>query len=82
LFLQGAIAGNEHYYCQAVEGKGCNDCWNCADSLQEKSERLWSLFSMIFDGQRTTQRDSWSGEKTKIQNDIAEKLLKQLLIAI
>jgi len=73
LFLQGVTAGNADYSCQAVEGKGCNDCWKCADSLQEKSERLNQLFGMIFDGRWTTQRSSWSGEQTKIQKYLAEK---------
>ena len=73
LFLQGTVAENADYYCQAMEGKGCNECWACADSLQEKAERLHHLFSMIFDGFWTTQRSSWSGEQTKIQKELAKK---------
>jgi len=73
LFLQGAMASNSDYYCQAMEKKRCNECWNCADSLQEKSERLNQLFGMIFDGSWTTQRNSWSGEQTSIQRELAAK---------
>jgi len=71
LFLQSTTVDNVDYDCQAMEGKGCNDCWKCADSLQEKSERLHKLFETIFDGRWTTQRKSWSGKPTKIQNEIA-----------
>lgn len=73
LFLQGMTTGNTDYYCQAMEKKGCNECRKCADSLQEKSERLNQLLGMIFDGFWTTQRDSWCGEKTKAQKEIAKK---------
>jgi len=73
LFLQGPTVGNVNYNCRAIEGKGCNECWNCAESLQTKSERLMCLFATIFDGFWTTQRDSWSGEKTKIQSELARK---------
>ncbi|MCL2604160.1 MAG: hypothetical protein FWD90_06750 [Defluviitaleaceae bacterium] len=73
LFLQGVIADNTDYYCQAMTEKSCNDCWKCADSLQEKSERLNQMFGMIFDGRWTTQRDSWTGEKTKIQKELTGK---------
>jgi len=73
LFLQGSTVSNVDYYCQAMEKKGCNECWECADSLQEKSERLNQLFGMIFDGSWTTQRRSFSGTQTKIQKELAEK---------
>jgi len=73
LYLQGAIAINADYYCQAIDGKGCNECWKCADSLQEKAERLIQLFGMVFDGRWTTQRDRWSGEKTNIQKELDKK---------
>ena len=68
LFLQGATAKNTEYYCQAIEGKGCNECWKCADSLQTKSEVLNNLFGTILRGQWIT-RQSWLGEKTKIQKE-------------
>jgi hypothetical protein len=67
--LQGATAKNTDYYCQAMEGKGCNECWNCAGSLEAKSEVLVNLFQTVIDGTWTT-RSSWSGEKTKIQNEL------------
>jgi len=69
LFLQGTTAKNTEYYCQAIEGKGCNECWNCRDSLQAKSEALNNLFGMIINGQWIT-RESWSGEKTKIRKEL------------
>ena len=57
MYLQG-MAG-ESVVCGAKEGKGCNDCGNCSDTLN-------NLFITIA-GQWTT-RQSWSGEKTDIQN--------------
>lgn len=56
MYLQD-IAG-ENIVCSAKDGKGCNDCGNCSDTLN-------NLFATIA-GQWTT-RQSWSGEKTKIQ---------------
>ncbi len=60
MHLQG-VSGD--IACSAKEGKGCNDCSNC-------SEVLNNLFHTI-QGQWTT-RQSWSGEKTKIQKEFDE----------
>jgi len=49
LFLQGTEVNNVDYYCQAMDGKSCNECWACADSLQEKAERLHHLFAITQD---------------------------------
>ena len=50
---------DESIVCRAKEGKGCNDCGNCSDTLN-------NLFATIA-GQWTT-RQSWSGENTAAQN--------------
>lgn len=54
----------ESIVCNAKEGKGCNDCGNCSETLN-------NLFVTIA-GQWTT-RKSWSGEKTAIQKKIDEE---------
>lgn len=46
LFLQGTKVINADYHCQAMEKKACTECWQCSESLQEKSERLNQLFGM------------------------------------
>jgi len=69
LFLQGAAADKTEYYCRAMEGKGCNDCGNCAGSLAAMSETLNNLFAVMTIGHSVT-RSSWSGEKTRIQTEI------------
>ena len=61
MYFQGAP---KDIFCSAKEGKGCNDCSNCSDTLN-------NLFATI-QGQWTT-RQSWSGEKTKIQKEIDEE---------
>jgi len=72
LYLQGTATKNANYYCQAMSGKGCNECWNCSDSLQEKSEILNNLFGMITKGQWVA-RQSWSGEQTNIRKWFADE---------
>jgi len=70
-FMQGMDAGNLSYDCRAKKGNGCNDCGNCKKSLTPIIEKLNMLFSTM-DGMAVT-RQSWSGELTGIQKELAEK---------
>jgi hypothetical protein len=62
MYLQGTVVGN--IVCNAKESKGCNECGNCSVTLN-------NLFQTI-DGCWTT-RQSWSGEKTKIQKNLEKE---------
>ena len=57
-YLQGM---NTDIKCDAKKGKGCDNCGNCSESLN-------CLFETI--GGQWTSRQSWSGEKTKLQKEI------------
>ena len=57
-YLQGM---NTNINCGAKQGKGCDNCGNCSESLN-------CLFETI--GGQWTSRQSWSGEKTKLQKEI------------
>ena len=59
MYLQGAT--DDNVKCSAKEGKGCNNCSNC-------SEKLVNLFETM--AGQTIARQSWSGEKTKIQKEL------------
>ena len=56
--LQGM---NADISCGAKNGKGCDNCGNCSESLN-------CLFETI--GGQWTSRQSWSGEKTNLQKEI------------
>jgi hypothetical protein len=62
MYLQGTVVGN--IVCNAKESKGCNECGNCSVTLNY-------LFQTIA-GEWTT-RQSWSGEKTKMQKKIKKE---------
>lgn len=57
-YLQGM---NTDINCDAKKGKECDNCGNCSESLN-------CLFETI--GGQWTSRQSWSGEKTKLQKEI------------
>ena len=61
-YLQGM---NANINCGAKQGKGCDNCGNCSESLN-------CLFETI--GGQWTSRQSWSGEKTNLQKEIDNSL--------
>jgi len=73
LCLENATTANTDYECQAMEGKGCNECWNCRGSLEGKSENLNNVFATMTTAHFVT-RSSWAGEKTKAQSEIISEM--------
>ena len=63
MYLQGL--NNEAIGCNAKKGNDCNSCSDC-------SEKIVNLFETI--AGQTTVRQSYSGEKTKIQNELEAEL--------
>ena len=63
MYLQGM--NNESTNCSAKEGKECNHCSNCPEGL------LVNIFQTM--AGQTVARQSWSGEKTKIQMSLDDE---------
>ncbi|MDF2543784.1 MAG: hypothetical protein K0S47_3502 [Herbinix sp.] len=54
------IQGNDDYFCQAHEGKGCNGCGNCNQTLAKKQEDFLFLFGTMAGD--TALRNSFEGQ--------------------